>query len=49
MKTQFIGFGEAVKRLAAEAGMQQYRFSTFDQKKEKRFQLYKNILNCHIK
>ena len=45
MKTQSIGFGEAVKRLAAEAGMQQYRFSTFDQKKEKRFQLYKNILN----
>ena len=45
MKTQSIGFGEAVKRLAAEAGMQQYRFSTFDQKKEKRYQLYKNILN----
>ena len=31
MKTQSIGFGEAVKRLASEAGMQQYRFSTFAQ------------------
>ena len=49
MKTQSIGFGEAVKRLASEAGMQQYRFSTFDQKKEKRFQLYKNILNDYKK
>ena len=41
MKTQSIGFGEAVKRLAAEAGMQQYRFSTFDQKKKKDFNYIK--------
>ena len=27
MKTKSIGFGEAVKILAAEAGMQPYRFS----------------------
>ena len=43
MKTKSIGFGEAVKYLAAEAGMQPYRFSNFDQKKELRFQTYKNI------
>ncbi len=43
MKTQSLGFGEAVKTLAAEAGMQPYRFSNFDKKKELRFQTYKNI------
>ncbi len=43
MKTKSIGFGEAVKILAAEAGMQPYRFSNFDKKKELRFQIYKNI------
>ena len=45
MKTKSIGFGEAVRTLAAEAGMQPYRFSNFDQKKDLRFQTYKNILN----
>ena len=43
MKTKSIGFGEAVKTLAAEAGMQPYRFSNFDQKKESRYQTYKKI------
>ena len=43
MKTKSIGFGEAVRNLAAEAGMQPYRFSNFDQKKDLRFQTYKNI------
>jgi DNA primase len=43
MKTKSVGFGEAVKTLAAEAGMQPYRFSNFDQKKDLRFQTYKNI------
>ena len=43
MKTKSIGFGEAVKTLAAEAGMQPYRFSNFDEKKEKKFQTYKSI------
>ena len=43
MKTKSMGFGEAVKTLAAEAGMQQYRFSNFDEKREKKFQIYKNI------
>jgi len=44
MKTKSIGFGEAVKALASEAGMQPYRFSNFDQKKDLRFQTYKKIL-----
>ena len=43
MKTKSIGFGEAVKTLAAEAGMQPYRFSNFDKKKDLRYQTYKNI------
>ncbi len=44
MKTKSMGFGEAVKILASEAGMQPYRFSNFDKKKDQRFQRYKNIL-----
>jgi DNA primase len=44
MKTQSIGFGEAVRTLASEAGMQPYRFSNFDKKKDLRFQNYRNIL-----
>ena len=43
MKTKSIGCGEAVRSLAAEAGMQPYRFSNFDKKKDLRFQTYKNI------
>ena len=43
IKTKSIGFGEAVRLLAAEAGMQPYRFSNFDKKKDLRFQNYKNI------
>ena len=43
MKTKSVGFGEAVKILAAEAGMQPYRFTNFDQKKELRYKTYKDI------
>ena len=43
MKTKSLGFGEAVKSLATEAGMQPYRFSNFDKEKDLRFQTYKNI------
>ena len=43
MKTKSLGFGEAVKTLAAEAGMQPYKFSNFDEKKDKKFKIYKNI------
>ena len=48
MKTKSIGFGEAVKILAAEAGMQPYRFSNFDKKKDLRFQNYKNIYREYL-
>ena len=48
MKTKFIGFGEAVKILAAEAGMQPYKFSNFDKKKDLRFQTYKNIYREYL-
>ena len=43
MKTKSVGFGEAVRILALEAGMQPYKFSNFDEKKEKRFNNYKDI------
>jgi len=43
MKTKSLGFGEAVKALAADAGMPQYKFSTMDTEKEKRFHIYRNI------
>ena len=43
MKTQSIGFGEAVRSLAVDAGMQPYRFSNFDKEKDLRYQVYKNI------
>ena len=43
MKTQNLKFGESVKYLAQLAGMQPYRFSNFDEKKNLRFKTYKNI------
>jgi len=43
MKTKSLGFGEAVKLLAAEAGMQPHKFTNFDEKKDKKFKIYKNI------
>ena len=49
MKTKSLGFGEAVRTLASEAGMQPYRFSNFDKKKDKRFQTYKNIFKDYTK
>ena len=44
MKTQSLKFGEAVRQLASQAGMQPYKFTSFDMEKEKRYQTYKNIL-----
>ena len=44
MKTQSLKFGEAVRQLASQAGMQPYKFTSFDLEKEKRYQTYKNIL-----
>ena len=48
MKTKSIGFGEAVRELASQAGMQPYRFSNFDKEKDLRFQTYKNIYNDYL-
>ena len=52
MKTKNYKFGEAVRALASEAGMQQYRFSKQDEEKENRWKIYKSILEkyknlCH--
>ena len=48
MKTKSIGFGEAVRSLAAEAGIPPYRFSKLDEKKNLRFQTYKNIFKDYV-
>jgi len=48
MKTKSLSFGEAVKALAAEAGMPQYKFSKMDTEKEKRFNTYKNIFKEYL-
>jgi DNA primase len=47
MKTKSLGFGEAVKALASEAGMSEYKFTNTDIKKEKRFVAYKNIFEIY--
>ena len=52
MKTKNYKFGEAVRILAAEAGMPPYRFTKHDEEKEKRWDVYKKILEkystfCH--
>ena len=52
MKTKNYKFGEAVRTLASEAGMQQYRFTQQDEEKENRWKIYKDILDkytnyCH--
>ena len=43
MKTKSMGFGEAVKSLAVEAGMQPFRFTPQNKEKELRFKNYKEI------
>ena len=44
MKTKNYKFGEAVRALAAEAGLPPYRFTKQDEEKEKRWNIYKKIL-----
>ena len=44
MKTKNYQFGEAVRFLAVEAGMQPYRFTKLDEEKQKRWETYKKIL-----
>tara|TARA_Y100000590_G_scaffold76445_1_gene84576 strand:+ start:531 stop:2318 length:1788 start_codon:yes stop_codon:yes gene_type:complete len=52
MKIKNYKFGEAVRKLAADAGMQPYRFTKQDEEKENRWKIYKTILDkystfCH--
>ena len=44
MKTANMKFGEAVKALAAEAGLPVYKFTQLDEKREKKWQIYSKIL-----
>ena len=52
MKTKNYKFGEAVRTLAAEAGMQQYRFNKQSEERQNRWKIYNSVLekyvnNCH--
>jgi DNA primase len=52
MKTKNYKFGEAVRTLASDAGMQPYRFTKQDDEREKKWKIYKDILEkysdfCH--
>ena len=52
MKTKNYKFGEAVRTLASDAGMQPYRFTKQDEEKQKRWKTYNLILEnytnlCH--
>ena len=52
MKTKNYKFGEAVRALASDAGMQPYRFTKQDEEKQKRWTTYNSILEkytnlCH--
>jgi DNA primase len=52
MKTKNYKFGEAVRDLASKAGMEPFRFTKVDEEREKRWNIYKSILEkysnfCH--
>jgi len=52
MKTKNYKFGEAVRELSSDAGMQPFRFTKQDEAKENRWKVYKEILEkyanlCH--
>ena len=52
MKIKNYKFGEAVRALASEAGMQPYRFTKQDEEKQYRWKIYNTILEkyanfCH--
>jgi len=52
MKIKNYKFGEAVRTLAADAGMEQYRFTKQDEEKQYRWKIYNTILEkysnfCH--
>ena len=48
MKIKNYKFGEAVRALASEAGMQPYRFTKQDEEKQKRWEVYNAILEKYV-
>ena len=44
MKTRSLKFGEAVRTLASEAGMEIYKFTKYDKEKEEKYNKYKKII-----
>ena len=48
MKTKNYKFGEAVRALAEEAGMQPYRFTKHDEEKQNRWKIYNSVLEKYI-
>jgi len=48
MKTKNYRFGEAVRELASNAGMEPHRFTKQDEEKEKRWNSYKAILQKYV-
>ena len=48
MKTQNLKFGEAVRSLANQAGLQPYRFTKQDEQREKEWNTYTEILSVYI-
>ena len=48
MKTKSYKFGEAVKTLALDAGMQPFRFTKQDEEKQNRWNTYRNVLEKYI-
>ena len=48
MKTQNLKFGEAVRSLANQAGLQPYRFTKQDEQREKDWNIYTEIYSTYI-
>jgi len=48
MKTKNYKFGEAVRELASDAGMQPYRFTKQDEEKQNRWKIYNTILEKYV-
>ena len=48
MKTKNFKFGEAVRQLAIEAGMQPYRFTKQDDERQARWKIYNSILEKYV-
>ena len=48
MKTKNYKFGEAVRQLAADAGMEPFRFTKQDEEKQNRWKIYNKILEKYV-